>query len=78
MIDIEKLDKMQAEKNSGRGISCVRQIVAFLRSDDERSAKATAQWDHDKIRSYPDIHSYLVEHGFITLIEWKESIRDPV
>lgn len=29
--DIKKLERLQANENGGRGVSCVRDIIAFLR-----------------------------------------------
>ena len=61
-----KLDELQKTKNSGRGISCIRQIVEYMLRDDFESAQNTAEWDQDKIRSYPDIDKFCIENGLIT------------
>ena len=53
------LDRLQAEKNDGRGVSCVRSIVAFLKHGDVESAQAVLVNEGDKIRNYPDIEKFL-------------------
>jgi hypothetical protein len=59
----------QAPKNNGRGVTCVRDISEFVRMDMLEDARQVAHWDHDKIRSYPDIVE-LIER---TLFEHRES-----
>lgn len=61
----DQLDKMQAEKNKGIGVSCVREIVAYLRMGHIQSARAVAFTDGDKIENYPDIKQLLAEHGMV-------------
>jgi hypothetical protein len=55
----DNLDKLQASKNDGRGISCVRTLVMYLRRGDIESAKAVCLNEGDKIRNYPDIKELL-------------------
>ena len=45
----DKLDALQGVKNDGRGVSCVRDIIAYLRRGDIGSARQVARTDHDKI-----------------------------
>lgn len=52
----DKLEALQATKNDGRGVSCVRDIILYLRRNDIEGAKAVYDCDGDKIcGSYPDI-----------------------
>ena len=53
--EIENLDKLQQQKNQGRGISCVRTLIMYLKRGDVDSAKAVYLNESDKIRSYPDV-----------------------
>lgn len=55
----DELDLLQKDKNNGRGVACVKDIMGFLKRGDVKSAKAIASWDHDKIRNYPDIEDFL-------------------
>ena len=64
-IAADRLDELQAEKNDGRGVSCVRVIVSELRRNDKASAATVANTDWDKIRSYPDIARYLKVIGLV-------------
>ncbi|MDP3992918.1 MAG: hypothetical protein Q8Q05_01755 [bacterium] len=59
----DQLDAMQAEKNEGRGVMHIRDIISYLRRGDIESAKAVARSEGDKTESYPDIKSFLEEHG---------------
>jgi hypothetical protein len=58
---IDKLDELQKIKNDGRGVTCVKSIVAFLRMNMVKDAIATYHWDSDKIRNYPDINKMIKE-----------------
>ena len=55
----DKLDALQAEKNDGRGVSCVRTLIMYLRRGEIDTAKAVCLNESDKIRSYPDIQDVL-------------------
>lgn len=59
-----ELDALQSRENKGRGISCVRQIVSYLRMRDIESAKAIYKTDADKIRNYPEIDEILRDKLF--------------
>ena len=58
----DELEILQAEKNAGRGVSCVRSVVFDLRRERVEEAIKTARWDWDKIRNYPDIADFLIDH----------------
>ena len=66
-----KLDKLQAEKNSGMGVSCVRDVITYLRLGKVLEAKSVASHDHDKIRNYPDIQKLLQEQLFDGVEFWR-------
>lgn len=57
----DKIDFMQTRKNNGRGISCIRTIVALLNRDDFISAKVVVNNEWDKIQLYKDIAQYPIE-----------------
>jgi hypothetical protein len=61
----DELDSLQAHENDGRGVSCVRSIVAYLRRDDLSAAKAIVNNEGDKIASYPVIEAALMRVGFV-------------
>lgn len=58
----DELEALQAEKNDGRGVSCVRAVVFDLRREKVESAQRTARGDWDKIRNYPDIADFMIDH----------------
>ena len=60
----DRLDELQATKNDGRGIGCVRDIIMFLRKDHVDDARSTAAHDGDKIRNYPDVEKIISEELF--------------
>jgi len=66
----DELDSLQAGENSGRGVSCVRSIVAYLRRDDLSAAKAIVNNEGDKIASYPAIVAVLKRQGFVYQPDW--------
>jgi hypothetical protein len=61
---IKKLDQIQALKNDGRGISCVRAILFHLQRGEGRAAQTVFLTESDKIRSYPDVEK-LVKYIFV-------------
>jgi len=77
----DDLDALQATKNEGRGVSCVRVIVMYLRQGNIKSAMTVRKIEGDKTWSYEDIESYLNKtfgcrtHGIINCQKWlcKES-----
>ncbi len=72
----DELDGLQAKKNQGRGVSCVRTMIMYLRQGNITSAMAVRQIEGDKTRSYEDIESYLNKtfgcrtHGMIDCGGW--------
>lgn len=60
----QQLSELQAKQNEGRGVSCVRNLCAYLRRKDLTSAKAVVANESDKIRSYPEIVEALKSVGF--------------
>lgn len=64
--EIDFIDEMQSSQNDGRGIQCVKDILVHLRKGQFEIAKGIADWDSDKIRSYPDLYRYMVMCKLIT------------
>lgn len=60
----DKLDKLQSEKNSGRGVRHVRYIVDDLRKGDLQSAKADCLNQGDKFGNISDIRQILESELF--------------
>jgi hypothetical protein len=67
----DALDTMQASKNEGRGVACVRAVVLWLRKSDLSNARLAAEHDRDKIRSYPDILRFIQEKLFLGDDRWR-------
>lgn len=59
---INELDILQSQENDGRGVSCVRSIVFYLRQNDEHTAKVVYQNKGDKILQYPKIQQWMEEN----------------
>ncbi|MDO8558206.1 MAG: hypothetical protein Q7S09_03395 [bacterium] len=55
----DRLDVLQAKKNEGRGVSCIRTLIVYLRRGDIDSARAVCLNESDKIKSYQDIKEIL-------------------
>lgn len=55
----DRLDSLQAVENEGRGITCVRSIVLYLRRGDWESAQAIRRNEGDKTRVYPRVEAEL-------------------
>ncbi|MDR3616564.1 MAG: hypothetical protein P4L53_23595 [Candidatus Obscuribacterales bacterium] len=66
----DELDSLQARENDGRGVSCVRSIVDYLRRDDLSAARAIVNNEGDKIASYPAIEAVLMRVGFVYQADW--------
>ncbi len=64
-MDLTSLKELERKQNNGRGVVCVRGIITCLERDDMKDAKIWADWDHDKIRNYPEIKSELIKLGVI-------------
>ena len=67
-----ELDQIQAKKNTGRGVSCVQTLVAWLRSGDLNSARAVTWNEGDKIRNHQDVVAVLKRIGFWYEIDWSK------
>ncbi|MCA9804114.1 MAG: hypothetical protein KC777_19230 [Cyanobacteria bacterium HKST-UBA02] len=66
----DELDRLQSGENQGRGVSCVRTLVFYLRRREFDRAKAVARNESDKIRSYPAIVAVLKRVGFWYELAW--------
>ena len=60
----DELDRLQAAKYEGRGVSCVQTLIFYLRRREFGSARAVANNESDKIRSHEDIVLVLKRFGF--------------
>ena len=59
---IDELDRLQSLKNQGRGISCVRTIIHYLRRGQIDLAKNVYEVDGDKICAvYPDVDKMICQ-----------------
>lgn len=58
-----ELYNLQQSKNNQRGVSCIRAVVVYLLMGNFERAQAVANWDQDKIRSYPDLDKFCIEHN---------------
>jgi hypothetical protein len=56
-----ELDALQREENDGRGVSCIRTLLVYLRRGDLSAARAIINNEFDKIRNYPNIKDKIWE-----------------
>ena len=56
-----ELDTLQRVENDGRGVSCVRTLLVYLRRGDLQSARAVINNEFDKIRNYPALKAKIWE-----------------
>jgi len=66
---ISLLSDVESRENDGRGVQCVKCVITYLKARKLEDAEATVNWDHDKIRQYPEIQSVLA-HIFPKYKEW--------
>jgi len=55
----DKLDALQASKNDGRGVDCVKALIMYLRKGMIRAAKSTCFSESDKFTFLDDIQSII-------------------
>lgn len=60
----DQLDELQSQENNGRGVSCVKSVVAYLRVGDLDHARQICFHDHDKIINYPAIKKFIIVNLF--------------
>lgn len=60
----DKLDAAQKAENDSRGVSCVQNLIIYLRMGDIQSAKAICGNEADKIMNYPDIRKIIQQELF--------------
>jgi hypothetical protein len=58
------LDEIQKTENNGRGVSCVKSAIDYLKSGDFESAKQICRHDHDKIINYPRLVEFIKKNLF--------------
>ena len=59
-----QLDELQKLENNGRGVSCVKSAITYLKAGDIESAKQICRWDHDKIVNYPKLVEFIKNNLF--------------
>lgn len=64
-INADRLYLLQGRENSGRGISCVRQLVSELRSGRMIGAEAIANNEWDEISRYPAVAKMIKDLGLV-------------
>lgn len=78
-IDQDAVDKLEAldnAANGGRGLQCVKSIIANIKRGDIDAARRIREWDGDKTRSYPKIEMQLYYmfgcrgHGMLHCKDW--------
>ena len=58
---LKYLEKTQSQKNDGRGVSCVRSALDYIRLDRLKEATLVCIHDNDKICNYPDLQLLLFD-----------------
>lgn len=65
----DHLDALQAQENSGRGISAARDVVSMLRRGEIEKAEATVRGEWDKFE-YTGIAELLINEGLYTPLDF--------
>lgn len=60
----DQLDKLQKNENEGRGVSCVKTIILYLKRGEIDTAKAVCNNEGDKISNYEEIKQFLISSLF--------------
>ena len=57
----DKLDALQGIQNDGRGISCVKEMIVYLRMGNIEAARSIAYTDHDKLNNpdYVEVREFI-------------------
>lgn len=58
----DELDAIQRRANGDMGSSTARTIIHHLRNGDLERAKTAWYVDGDKIRQYPEVEKFVIEH----------------
>jgi len=57
--NMQKMIELEAQANNGRGVSCVRGIIATIKQGDIKGALAWYRLDSDKLRQYPELRAHM-------------------
>lgn len=68
------LERLQSSENDGRGVSCVRTAIVYLRRQEFAHAKAVIDTESDKIGNYPTIVAALQAAGLWYRIRFGEGM----
>jgi len=60
-IQSDNIQRVQSEKNEGRGVSCVRSALTYFKDGKAKEATLVCIHDNDKIRNYPDLQLMLFD-----------------
>lgn len=75
-VEVEKLTALNNSANSGRGLQCVKTILASIARGDNNGARLVREWDGDKTRNYPRIEMQIYQmfgcrgHGVMNCKDW--------
>lgn len=58
------LDDLQRSENDGQGITCVKQIVTYLRMGELEKAKGIYDNNKNEIENYSEINDFLIKKLF--------------
>lgn len=58
---IQELKILESKENDGRGVVCVKSIIALLERDRFNDARAIWEHDGDKINQYPKIEKAILD-----------------
>lgn len=60
----QELEKLQSEKNDGRGVGLLKNVVTYLKSGDLESARAVCFNESDKFGNIPDLKDWVIKNLF--------------
>lgn len=72
----DQLDKLQADKNNGRGLNVVRDVVGLLRRGKHHEAKSRVWFDGERLEGYNDVKDFIRDNLFDGNANWMTDMID--
>lgn len=60
-MTLRELKQLEASQNDGRGVRCVKTMIAYLELGQVEVAHRVFLTDRDKLRQYPELYIHLKE-----------------
>lgn len=71
-----ELDALQADKNHGRGLNVVRDVVGLLRRGKHHEAKSHVWFDSERLDGHDDVKDFIRDNLFDGNPNWMSDMID--